>query len=158
MGGGGKGKGRRGHHQRAAERVATNERISLLMQWAVEQWAFGLLWASDVQRICHYAQIDHQDSDARSTSPEGLDLLAAIGSSGAHCGNCHRDLERILLRKWSDAPKPMRFPLTMLSLKVRDGERQEVEANQALLLPCEIISFLYAKKQQKFADRFLGGG
>ena len=67
---------------------------SSLAEWLIEQWAFGFLYASQVQQIAAVAEDDHMDDEA-SRSPTDLQSLANLGTKGEALQLCTCGFDKI---------------------------------------------------------------
>ena len=92
----------------------------------------------------------------RSTSPEMLEMLASLGTSGRNPQHCHAELQTRLGHSFGHMAV-MTFKCPMLSLKRREGEQLHTMADHGIVLPFEFFSMLYGSYPESFAKRFLGG-
>ena len=141
----------RGYQQRlAAANAEVNVENSTLADYLQELWAFGLMPATQVQKIAALAVDDHD------TSPGNLVSLANLGARGKFPSNCHRDLTAKLAR-YSFMPSPMPFELPMLNLKKKQlGDEATEIMETAMEAPHEVFAALFKSAPDVFAKKFLG--
>jgi hypothetical protein len=75
--------------RRQPKNESSREELSPLAASLLNKWSWGVLSGNDVQELAAAAK----DSGLRGD--RNIDLMAAIGTSGQHGQNCHRDLVRI---------------------------------------------------------------
>ena len=117
-------------------------------------WAWGTFSAVVVQTIAAKTVADHSTAGI-ADSPQDVQALARLGSSGQNPQHCHAQLVNLL--SWGFTFAVTRFICPMLSLKRRAGMRMVVDATHAMVAPFEFFSHLWHDHRQAFADRFLGG-
>eukprot|EP00959_Pyramimonas_sp_CCMP1952_P233669 4883433-Pyramimonas_sp.AAC.1 len=107
----------------------------------LKQWCWGLVAATDVQRIAMAAYRDglrHRE----------ISHLASLGSWGNYPGNIHGQLATFLGKNW--LPEPLVFPVSCIDPKTT----QPTEASAAALLPHEWFSALYHRHPAEFQEIF----
>ena len=134
----------RGHHQRAAELADATTTKSDLADWLSEQWAFGLMTATVVQKIAAMSEDDHRDRETRaSTSPSSLSVLANMGSRGKHPSNIHQALTDSIQKKGRGMNVITEFEMPQKRLKVREkGPTTDYAAHQ-MINPFEWFGCMY---------------
>ena len=143
---------RRGHRQRAADlqnRVVST--VSGLASWLLEQWAFGIMAATMLQRIAKFTVGDHEHS------PQPLVHLAGLGTGGVNPQHCHEELKRYVSDE-PGLPEAMTVKVPMKSLKRKDGEQIEVDADLSFHAPHLVFEALYKNFPASFFRRFTGPG
>ena len=142
---------RRGRIQRIRdqEEALADGRINVdggshLCQALLEQWAWGLLSATSVQALAQGALLD-------GLSNASVQTLAGLGSSGAHPDHARRDL---LSRCFRGGVLPF---MTSIPAPMQDLSRNVVEGDVKVLLPSEVLSWMWANFRARF-DNFLGTG
>ena len=151
--------GTRGHAQRArlrAELEPAHNAPSGLAKRLLDQWGFGLIAATEVQRLALLAVQDHCEGDvttnpALSKSPPMLVELARMGSWGRHPNHVHSQLTR-----WASGnfhtPAPLEFACTMRNLKrTRFGPSSTMEVQHAIYEPSVWFNKLYYDHPMRFA-------
>ena len=139
---------RRGHLQRlragdahvGGEGVGRSELCNVLL----EQWAWGGLAAQNVQIIAQAAVVD-------GAQHPHVHLLALLGSNGVHPGHCRRDL---LQRCFREGELPH---ITLVDAPMLDANWEVVQSPVGVLLPSEVLCWMWARKRERFMD-MLGAG
>ena len=129
-------KGRGGIRQRLAEQAVPNV-ASKLAQYLITSWAWGGMSPQQVQQISHLAKQDLEASGIACDILTEWDMLASIGSYGAHPNNCHRDLLTKLTP--SKIASPSEFSLPMKC----KGVQASVTRQQTAFWPHEMFASLY---------------
>ena len=110
-----------------------------------EAWATGSMSAVRIQQLAYCNYLD-------GMAHPSILRLAQLGSWGEHVGNCHRDLERLLLQD-CNAPQPYTFQVQVSNPKGEAGKRYFAAAS--MLLPHEVIAWL-DRHHPVHLKRFLG--
>ena len=98
--------GRKGKRaRRYLEDVEVDEPHSALAEHLKQQFAFGLMSASQCQMLASLAVQDHRDS------PADLLALSKIGSSGRHMSNCYKELLDLMQPRKLNADLAMKIPM-----------------------------------------------
>ena len=85
--------------------------------------------------------------------------LAKIGAQGIFQGNAHRDLERQLNRGPLDDYIPVPWCSNVPLLDVRKRPRpQTIQMEYPIMLPHELLAFMYSKNRSEFNDFIIGSG
>ena len=142
----------RGHRQREARRLASHPpRPSALAGYLTEKWSWGLLPATEVQKLAALAVQDHADS------PEELLALVELGSAGTNPSHCHQDMCR-RMKLSSGLSEAYSFSLTMRNPKrhVAALESASMNLQTSMVPPFVFFHELYKLWPAEFADRMLG--
>ena len=117
---------------------------SRLADFLLQQFAWGIFSAPQIQQIAEITQSDFELAGcSRATFPE-LEQLAAAGSHGRYTNNLHRDIAGRAMNRTKLKPFEVKLPFA------KWGE-QETE----ILLPHEQFSNLYYNFPNSFSKRFL---
>lgn len=138
--------GRGGIRQRLDHAEALAQAPSALAKFLLQEFAWGRMSATEVQRIAGHAKQDMDQVRAGRTLND-LDQLAAIGTEGYNPGNCYRDVMKII-NKHSDLP-----PATQVDMPTKRGN-----GTCSLMLPHVVFSYLYHRNREQFEKLFCPGG
>ena len=132
-----------------------------LVNFVLNQWAWGHLSAPLVQRYCLKYYMDQLKLlQSVNISPDNIDAslhdLARLGTWGKHPQNIHSELLRWL--GVPSAPAYFRCKLPVIKMK-GDGtaSKTAVLENFPIFLPHEIFSWYFHNDRQRFDKLFLGG-
>ena len=140
----------RGFQQRALRIANEQNQSSALARYLTERWAFGLLPATEVQRIASLAVADHE------RSPAELTKLAGLGTKGKHPNHCHVELTRALAPE-SILPLPFPIKVSMIDKKKLTLDAPSVtQVETTMVPPHALFSNLFHNRPIAFARRFLG--
>ena len=114
----------------------------------IELWALGLISATVLQMIA---------AAACNVAPRPqMQVLKALGTSGIHANNAHRDLERKLnlgrLDRTVAPPLMVDFPLR----EARARPPQKVCMKYPVILPHELLALMYAENRSELHQFILG--
>ena len=132
------------------------------------RWAWGSLPAADVQRLAAKAYTDQlslimflkkvDEDEADQFIPSLLKALKELGSSGAHPGNCSRDLLQYLAEP--EFPKPTYAPIHIKIVKQRFGRRGMSKTLRLVslpfFLPHTVLSHMFSFNRSKFNQVMFG--
>ena len=141
------------HLQRLAALEATSPEVSVdsnLGSYLIERWSWGLLPATEVQKLASLAISDH------AKSPKQLVTLSKLGSSGSQPSHCHHELLN-LLNDIEILPNVHIFDVPVPTPK-KDFESENVIVNRStgMIAPFDYFATLYHSWPAQFADRMLG--
>ena len=132
---------------------------SALSKLLIRRWAWGQFSASEVQVLAAQALADQVSLlESIGVSPSfantSLQILAGLGAEGTIKGNIRRDLISAL----GDPalPEPVLIKAEMVITKPQPGESPLQEVDVAMLLPHELMSYLYHSERAEFEKKFLG--
>ena len=97
--------GNLGGSSRPETRTRTRSKI---LTAVLEEWSLGKMSPQKVQRFMFAAKLDIQECGGQV--PFDIELVAGIGSSGAHPEHCERDLQNLVGKKLTE-PYVLQFPL-----------------------------------------------
>ena len=124
-----------GHRKRQRASVeyaeASESSFSYLARYLLEEFAFGILSANQVQTLSMMAKLDAHNSGCTCKASKvhsSLDKLSSLGADGIHTSNIHRDLLRYIDKyiKPIVQPEPdcVMIPLKLL----KDGAKLKKKA------------------------------
>ena len=136
-----------GYKQRLAKAKQDAEPVrgsSKLASLLMEQWAWGEMSAPKVQAVAHAAFQDGLDH------PQ-IEKLAMMGTSGAHPGNCHRDLTLIA------GQHCLTSAISRINVRLKVKEKFSELVGLDFLLPHKLFARIYNELPNAFKSCVLGG-
>ena len=138
---------RGGVHQRA--QAAAGEAVQCaLVQFLLEQWAWGWMSPQTVQSIASKAKEDiDRMNDGQLVDFTSLSVLASIGDHGNYSNNCNRDLQNIIQGVHISEPSSFSLPS-----KTKPDGSFETE-DQHMFLPHVVFANLYEHYPETFKEK-----
>ena len=155
-----------GHRKRQRAGVeyaeASEASFSYLARYLLEEFAFGILSANQVQKLSMMAKLDAHNSGCTCKASKvhsSLGKLSSLGADGIHTNNIQRDLIRYIGSYMKPIVQPQPDCVVIPLKLLKDGAKLKKGTHlipHYYLAPHKLMHFMYINFKKAFQDKVLG--